>query len=342
MILATMLCICSCKPQKKRYTAEFLNLFDTVTQIVGYSEYKEEFSELSQFIHDELEIYHKLYDIYNDYEGINNIKTINDNAGIAPVKVDKKIIDMLLLAKDMYLKTKGKMNVALGSVLKIWHDYRIFGIDNPEQAKLPPYDELEKAAEHTDINDVVIDEKAMTVYLKDPLMSLDVGGIGKGFATEQVCLAAESAGYVNCIVSVGGNVRAIGHNDYNNSPWNVGIQNPDIESEEQNILYVNLEDASLVTSGNYQRYYTVDSKRYNHIIDPDTLMPSEYFSAVTIICPDSGIADCLSTAVFNISADEGLEFIESLENTEAVWVLPNGKTVFSSGFENYLRESYKN
>ena len=172
--------------EKKRYEGEFLRLFDTVTCIIGYAHSKEEFSEYVQLIHDELEIYHQLYDIYNDYEGINNIKTINDNAGVQPVKVDQRIIDLLLFARDAYEMSEGRMNVALGAVLRIWHDYREEGTEDPERAQVPPMELLKAAAEHVDINDMVIDEKEGTVYLADPEMSLDVGGIAKGYAVEQV------------------------------------------------------------------------------------------------------------------------------------------------------------
>jgi len=122
----------------QRFHAEFLNLFDTVTQIVGYAKNKEEFTQIATDIHDELEVYHELYDIYNDYDGVNNIKTINDNAGKNPVKVDQKIIDMLKMAEEAYDETDGKVNVAMGSVLSIWHDYRTKGIETPETAQVPP------------------------------------------------------------------------------------------------------------------------------------------------------------------------------------------------------------
>ena len=160
-----------------KYQSEFLMLFDTVTRIVGYSESKEEFKEYSQIIHDDLKEYHQLYDIYNDYEGVNNIKTINDNAGIKPVKVDKRIIELLKFSKELYEKTNGKTNIAFGSVLKIWHKYRNEGIEDPENASLPTDEELKIANEHTNIEDMIIDEENSTVFLKDPLMSLDVCAI---------------------------------------------------------------------------------------------------------------------------------------------------------------------
>lgn len=337
MVIVLNVAGCS-KKEKTKYEASFLELFDTVTQIMAYTDTKEEFTEFAQFIYDNLEEYHQLFDIYNDYDGINNIKTINENAGIKPVKVDRKIIDLLLFAKEAYNITDGMVNVAFGSVLSIWHDYRTEGIDDPEHAELPPMEDLKKASNHTNIDDVIIDEDNSTVYLEDPDMSLDVGAIAKGYAVEAVSDIAFDHGYTNALISVGGNVRAIGDKGDNKGKWNVGVQNPDMDSEEKNLYILNLSDKSLVTSGSYQRYYTVDGKQYHHIIDPSTLMPSEYFTAVTIVCEDSGMADALSTGVYNMSYEDGLKLIESQPDAEALWVFPNGDIKFSSYFKDFIKE----
>jgi FAD:protein FMN transferase len=327
----------SCNIEKKtRYEASFLVLFDTITEIVAYTNTKEEFNQYSQLIYDGLEEYHKLYDIYKDYEGINNIKTINDNAGKTPVKVDKKIIDLLLIAKDAYGLTNGKVNVAFGAVLTIWHDFRTQGIDNPQKATLPPLVELEEAKKHTDINKIIIDEKASTVYLEDAQMSLDVGAMAKGYATEQVAKSARDNGYTSGLLSVGGNVRAIGNKGIDDTPWVVGIQNPDTESKVSNLYTLNLKNLSLVTSGNYQRYYTVNGKQYHHIIDPETLMPANYFTAVSVICEDSGTADLLSTAIYNMPFEQGKALIESLDNTEALWIFINEEIKYSENFQELI------
>lgn len=331
----------ACGNKKTRYEGQFLSLFDTVTTIVAYTESKDEFVRFSELIQDSLKEYHELYDIYNDYEGINNIKTINDNAGIAPVKVDKRIIDLLLFSKDQYEKTGGKINVAFGSVIKIWNQYREEGIEDFENAKVPPIDMLKEAAKHTDINKVIIDEEQSTVFLEDSNMSIDVGAVGKGYATEMVSQIAMENGFTSGLLSVGGNIRAIGSKE-NDTPWNVGIQNPDQESEKTSLHTVYISDFSLVTSGNYERTYTVDGKSYHHIIDPETLFPTEYFTAVTIICRDSGIADALSTAIFNMPFEQGLEYINSLPETEALWVFNNGEIKYSAGFKNYLIEPVHN
>ncbi len=323
---------------KTRYEAEFLKLFDTMTKIVAYTESKEEFTKYSQLIYDNLKIYHQLYDIYNNYDGINNIKTINDNAGIKPVKVDKRIIDLLLYSKEWYIKTEGKMNIAFGAVLKIWHKYRTEGAEDETKAALPQMNELLEAAKHTDINKVIIDEINSTVFIEDPQMSIDVGAIGKGYATEQVSQIAIKNGYTSGLISVGGNVRAVGNKGIDNKLWNLGIQNPDKEDEKNTISIVYVSDLSLVSSGDYERYYTVDGKRYHHIINTDTLFPSEYFSEVTILCKTSGMSDALSTAVFCMPIEKGLEFINSLPDTEALWVMKNGEIKYSDGFKKFTKE----
>lgn len=336
---AAVLCIfltgCGSSPPEQeltRYQAQFLGVFDTVTTIVGYSADEETFSDYVREMHDELEMYHQLYDIYHNYDGINNLKTINDNAGIEPVVVDEKIIEMLEEAVELYELTDGKMNVAMGSVLSIWHTYREKGIEDPYEAKLPPMDELQEAAKHMDIHQVVIDREASTVYLQDPDMSLDVGSIAKGYAVEQVCQKMAEEGMDHTLVSVGGNIRAIGGKPEGEA-WAVGVQNPDIHSEQEYLHRVSINNQSLVTSGVYQRYYTVDGKEYHHIISPDTLMPLNEFQSVTMLCADSGRADCLSTAVFNMSLEEGQSLIEGLKDVEAMWICADGTEVYSSGFK---------
>lgn len=222
--------------------------------------------------------------------------------------------------------------------MKIWHKYRNEGIEDPENASLPTDEELKIANEHTNIEDMIIDEENSTVFLKDPLMSLDVGAIAKGYATEQASKMARDSGMHSGLLSVGGNVRAINNNATTNEPWNVGIQNPDREAEKSVIEVVKLDNSSLVTSGDYERYYTVDGEKYNHIIDPDTMYPSKYFTAVSIISKNSGVSDALSTAIFCMPFEEGLEFINSMPETEAMWIFSDKTIKYSDNFESFIKQ----
>ena len=331
-------CISPSAKEQKRYTASFLDVFDTRTEIAGYAESEEAFLEQAEQIEERLWYYHRLYDIYHSYDGINNIRTINDNAGIAPVVVEEEIINLLQLSREMYTLTEGEVNIAMGSVLSIWHDHRERGAADPEHATVPAMHLLEDAAEHTDLSQLKIDEEASTVYIADPEMRLDVGGIGKGYAVQRVAEYAREMGMERMLISVGGNVAAIGEKE-GGSPWKIGITDPNTESDNTYAAMVSAKDCCIVTSGNYQRYYMVDGERYCHIIDPETLMPADHFASVTIITEDSGVADALSTAVYTMPLEEGMAFVNSMENVEAMWIMEDGSIRYSEQFEEaYLAQ----
>lgn len=328
---------CMQAERKQAFDSQYFDYFDTFTSFTVYARDEEQFEEYEQLFQSELKKYHQMFDIYESYSGVNNIKTININAGVAPVQVDDEILDLLEFSMDEYEKTDGRVNVAMGSVLSVWHEYREHGIANPDRAQVPDRQELEKAAEHMDVENVLIDRTKGTVYLSDPKMSLDVGAVAKGYAAQKICESLRQAGVTSALINIGGNVQTIGPKE-DHKPWRVGIQNPDTSSSQSYLHAVNMQDMALVTSGTYQRYYQVDEVRYHHIIDPRTLMPLHEFASVTILSPDGRMADALSTALFNMSLEEGQKLIESLEGTEAFWVYEDGRQVYSQGFENYIED----
>ncbi|MCI8630887.1 MAG: FAD:protein FMN transferase [Firmicutes bacterium] len=337
--------------EKEKFQKTYLDAFDTAVSVIGYSESKEEFENMAEtYVHKELTRYHRLYDIYTEYKGINNIRTVNKNAGISPVEVDDDIIAMLEFSRDMYYATDGKVNIAMGSVLEIWHEARNHGINYPDKAALPDIEELKKASEHCSIEDMVIDKVAGTVYLADAYMRLDVGAVAKGYATERIAQELEADGYTNIILNVGGNIRAIGAKA-DGSMWAVGIQNPDLASDTAHIETIETDYLSLATSGVYQRYYTVDGKNYHHIIDGITLMPEDRYLSVSVLTDNAGIADALSTALFNMDYADGRRFAEGFMQSadaadkdslgkisvfEVMWVMPDGEKRYTDGFKEYI------
>ena len=338
LVLCLIGSLVSCQKQsgKTKYSAYYFDYFDTVTTVVGYADSKDEFDRVCESITARMEEYHRLYTIYNRYAGLNNLHTVNDvdDGAHNVVQVDAKIMDLLLYAKEIYTLTDGKTNIAMGSVLSIWHEYREAGMYDPAGAELPPMDELRAAAEHTDIEQMILNPENNTVFLANPEMCLDVGAIAKGYAVERVAQQLAAEGVEGYILNVGGNVRAIG--SANGDPWSVGIENPNTEdTETPYIAYLHLSDAAVVTSGSYQRYYMVDGKNYHHIIDPETLMPSEKYLAVSVLCKDSALGDALSTALFLMDFEEGLALVESTADVEAMWTLPGGEQKYSSGFAAY-------
>ena len=207
LLILCLLPLVSCKKQPERYTAYYFDYFDTATTIVGYAESKAEFDAVCAGIAAELETYHRLYTIYNLYDGVNNLCALNRAEGA--LAVDARIIDMLTFAKEMYTCTNGRTNVAMGSVLSLWHDARTQGTRHPESAILPPMEKLIAAAEHTDIADLVLDAEHGTVTRADPALRLDVGAVAKGYAVEQVARSLEAKGVSFRSGRIGGDERRI-------------------------------------------------------------------------------------------------------------------------------------
>ena len=320
LLFSSILSLASCggdEPTvKRKYYYEYcFDTFGTLYDYTGSSD--EDFNALSDSVERELAEYHKLFDIYNEYDGIVNLATLNRLAGEGPQAVDSRIVDMLLFAKEMYTLTGGECNVAMGAVLSIWHDYRSEGVALPSEA------ELRAAAEHIDIDDLVIDKAAGTVELRDPEMSLDVGAVGKGYAVEMIARRMESEGLSGYILDVGGNLRAIGEK-LDGSGWRAGVKNPANPYSTSYVYYLTLKDAALVTSGNYERYYTVGGVNYHHIIDKDTLMPENYYTSVSIMTESSALCDALSTALFNMPPEDARALVESIDGAFAVFVYADG------------------
>jgi thiamine biosynthesis lipoprotein len=310
----------------------YFTFFDTVSYVYSYKgDTQKEFEKRCQEVSDILSEYHALFNIYYDFEGVSNLKAVNDNAGREPVKVDRKLIDFLLYAKQLHEATSGEMNVMMGSVLKLWHDCRSEAGTSPSKARIPTADELNEAAKHTDISLLEIDEENLTVFISDPKASIDVGALGKGYATEKAAEHLRSVGADSYVLNIGGNIRIIGHKQDGGS-WGTGIKDPADTSRYATVI--DIADTSCVTSGDYERFFSVNGKKYHHIIDKDTLMPSEYFSSVTIITPDSGLADALSTALFSMSYEDGLRLISAMSTkVEVLWIFPNGEMRMSDGFK---------
>ena len=220
-------------------------------------------------------------------------------------------------------------------MLKIWHNYRVDGIANPDIAKLPEPSKLAAGAIHRGFDNIIIDREKNTVYISDKDMSLDVGAVAKGYATEQIAQYLEENGIKGYALNIGGNLRVVGDKP-DGSMWTAGITNPISNDENSILMRVMLKRNSFVTSGSYLRFYTVDNIRYHHIIDTETLYPKNEFLSVSVSCDDSGLADSLSTALFNMDIDSGMSLINSLENTEALWVTASGQIIYSKSFENMI------
>ena len=340
---ASVLGLSSCQSLASytKYTYQFYGTFDTLIQFVGYAQSQGEFDAYGKMGEARFVELNKLFDVYNNYSGLVNAKTVNDQAGIAPVVVSKDLIALVKMAKEWYAKTGGKCNIAIGPVTNIWKTYRDAALADPTKAAVPPIADLQEAAKHTDIDKVIVDEANSTIFLAEAGMSLDLGAVAKGYACEIVAQELQKAGLDSVIVDGGGNIRLVGRpRDSVRQRWGIGIQNPDGDPSNQNdtpLDIVFLHDTSFVTSGDYQRFYMVDGVRYSHLIDPTTLIPATYYRAVAVSYPDSGIADFMSTTLFLLPYDQSRALAESIPGLDAVWIFPGNHMEATDGMKKWMK-----
>ncbi len=337
ILLLVSLCSCRSTFNTQKYSSSFFDCFDTVITVYGYAENQAVFNEFTALVHEQFVLLHEQFDAYHEYKGINNVYTVNQKAGVEPVKVSAELFDLIKRSKEMYTQTGGKVNIALGAVLDVWSTYRELATKDPDNAVLPDTKELGMAAQHIDINQIVLDEQAQTVFLSDPYMSLDVGAVAKGYACEIVKNHLMAKKYDSFVISAGGNVVAVGQDIGQESDWSIGIQNPDAQTAGEIIDTVLASDKAVVTAGSYQRYFTVNGVRYHHIIDPATLMPTAHFDSVTVICDDSMMADYMATTLFILPAEQAMALAEKIRGLEAVWVDTQGAITYTSGYPDYSK-----
>lgn len=265
------------------------------------------------------ESYHKLTDAFNGYDDLINVYYLNnvleDNQSI---ELDTRLSDIIKMGKDYYEVSDGLFNIASGNLTIKWKEFL------EECNGLPGGNELDV---NINIDDIILEDR---MYTKKNGIKLDLGAIAKGYVTELVSKYLEDNSIYSYVINAGGNV-VVGR-AYNKSNFVVGITNPDNTSDM--FTKVNVNNLSIVTSGSYQRYCTVDGVDYNHIINPKTGYPSNYMKSVTVISSSSLLADIYSTYLFLLPVEDGLEIVNSTSGIEAIWYVDENNIVRSDNF-NY-------
>ena len=320
-------CLPACSKRQKKFEASWFEYFDTFSTLTAYAESQEQFDEYANLCQSMLEKYHQLLDIYHDYEGIVNLKTINNSSSPKSIAIDPKLGEFLSFGKEMHRLTDGYTNIAMGSVLSLWHNAR-------KNQTLPENEALIEANDHVNIDDLVLSEDKASVQKNDARLQIDAGALGKGFVAQKIAETLKFSGCHTFLLNLGGNTVSGGIKP-DGTPWLVGIENP--TNNETPNLSVKLSNASLVTSGSYQRYFTVNERNYHHIIHKDTLHPESYCLSVSVLHRDSGIADALSTALFCMTVEDGKKLLQEIDDAEALWLFPDGSIKTTDGFMNHVQ-----
>lgn len=298
----------SCAP--KMYSTQYFTYFDTVISVEGFFESKEDFERACEIIEGTLKEYDAIFDIYADGE----LKKLNDQKQL---EVSSTLLDAIAFGIRAENVTKGYCNVAMGSVLSLWHEAR-----EADAHYLPDDVALAEASGHTDISQLSV--SGNTVTLADERMSLDMGGIAKGIVSDVLRERLAEAGFDDLYVNLGGNVMVMGNKQ--GKGWSIGVQDPAAENGIAHVVTV--EDQCLVTSGSYQRFFEYKGKKYHHIISPDTLYPSDRYLSVTVLYENGAWADALSTALFNMSIEDGEKILDGFDNIGVMWITSENKYIY--------------
>lgn len=320
IILFLLLLVTGCS--NKNYIQFNMFFMDTYINIKVYYLNNKDKEEVYQEVYDLFSVYDALCDRYTDYLGVYNVYYLNNTLENGQsIKIDDRLAEVLSYGINAYSLTSGKVNIALGNTIDLWKKYRDLGEGIPSEKEL-------SSIKSTSIFDITLDGN---IYTKYNDVKLDLGAYAKGYVVELVANKLEEMEYDKYLINAGGNVKV--GNYYSDGKYKIGIENPN----EKYLVYeiVNAINTSVVTSGGYQRYYTYNDIKYHHIIDPVTLYPSNYTLGVSVITEDSAYADILSTYLFLIPIEEGIKFVNSKDNVEAVWYGTDEKVYSSEGYNKY-------
>ncbi len=252
---------------------------------------------------------------------------INLNAGIQPVKVSIELFQ--LIKRSLYLSkiSNGLFDITYASLDNYWYF-------NKKMDHFPTAEEVKHAQELIDYKKVIINDNDTTVFLTDDGMRIGFGAIGKGYAANKMKEYLVTQNVFGGIVNAGGDISAWGKNQLNQY-WTIAIANP--ENKNETLAYLEIKNESIVTSGNYERFIMHEGEKYSHIINPITGYPAKGIQSVTVLCPDAELGDALATAVFIMSANEGIKFIDGLKNVEAI-IVDDSNQIFTTEKINLIHE----
>lgn len=318
LIILTIISFFVFYKEDKMYEKNYFYM-DTYINVKIYTKNEEKALEALKEIDNIYSEYHQLSDRYNEYEGINNVYSIN-NSVQGSLLIDKKLYNLIEYGKSWHEKSNGIKNINIGNVIDIWREYK------EKNLGIPTYELLSSV--EININNV---ELLDNNYIKTSNINLDLGSVAKGYATQIVGDYLKSININKFLINAGGNVLVGDH--YANNKYKIGIQNPEDGVSVYQVVKAN--NVAVVTSGGYERFFEYEGVKYNHIIDPNTLFPATKYKSVTVITNNSALADGISLVLFVLDIEDGKDFLKQFDNVEAVWYINENNIIKTDGFSKY-------
>jgi len=260
----------------------------------------------------------RIDNLMSHYKPESQLSQINAHANDYPVQVDKELFDLIKLSTRYSQITDGAFDITYASVGYLF---------NYRERIRPTETQIKAALPSVNWRNLILDEEHHSVRFGHPGMRIDLGGIGKGYAADRGAQILKARGITNAIVTAGGDTRIVG--DRHGRPWLVAIRHPD--NPQKVVTRIPLSDCGVSTSGDYERFFDEDGVRYHHIIDPHTGHSASKVRSATIIAPTATQTDGMSKTAFVLGAEKTLEIINRMPEYDAVFVLPDGKVLYSNG-----------
>jgi thiamine biosynthesis lipoprotein len=257
--------------------------------------------------------------LISSWDDFSQTSQINRMAGVSPVKVSIELL--LLIERTLKISeiSNGYFDISFASIDQIWNF-------TDSISTIPTQLQLEQSVEKINYKNISIDKKNTTIFLLEKGMKIGFGSIGKGYAANRAKMIMVNNGIKSGVVNAGGDLIAWGTKE-NNKLWSIGVVDP--FNKNETTLWLDVDDMAVVTSGNYEKYLTINGKRYCHIVNPKTGWPVSGLVSVTIMCRDAELADALATTVFVLGLTDGLNLINHLEGVEGVLISENGSMHYS-------------
>jgi FAD:protein FMN transferase len=255
--------------------------------------------------------------LMSNYRPDSEVSRITRHAGSEEVRVSPETLEVIERALEFSRMSEGAFDITIGPAFRLW-DFRA--------GKIPDEPSRQEALRRVDWRRVLVDRPKSSVFLQGAGMELDLGAIAKGYAVDLACAAFLRNGVENFLIKIGGEIKAQGESRPG-APWSIGVQHPRLPSEF--IAKIRVRNAAISTSGDYEKFFLKEGKRYHHVLNPATGLPAEGCQSVTVLAPTSMEADALATTVFVLGPEKGLSLVEKMANVHAIIVNRRGSVQIS-------------
>lgn len=256
----------------------------------------------------------RIENLISDWIATTQISLVNQNAGIQPLKVDQEVYDLVERAIKISKLTSGAFDISYASMDRIWKF-------DGSMKEIPSKEAIQKSVEKVGYQNIILNSKDTTIFLKNKGMKLGLGGIGQGYIADKIKVLLQLKGCKSGLVNVSGDINAWGKQPDGQS-WTVGIVNP--MNKNKVFATFPLDDSAVETSGSYEKYVTFNGKRYSHIIDPRTGYPATGIVSVSVFAKQTEIADALATGIFVLGVEVGLDLVNQLKGIGCIIVDDKG------------------